>query len=113
MPVFTIKHVTNYQYESPVRNSANQIILYPVKDDYQKVIRHELNISGNPPVDVFKDYYGNEVGTFTQVEPHSQLKILSKICVETIAKPLPQDDMFIREQWHILQDVQYDVTFSD
>jgi len=113
MPVFKIKHITNYKYDSPVRDSANQIILFPVKDEFQRVIKHDLNISGSPAVDIFIDYYGNEVGTFTQKEPHNQLKIYSKIYVETVPRPLPQDDIFRNEQWHILEDLRFEVPYID
>jgi transglutaminase-like putative cysteine protease len=113
MPVFKIKHITHYTYEAPVRDSANQIVLYPIKDDYQKVIRHELNISRHPEVEVFKDYYGNEVGIFTQHEPHHELKILSRACVETTARPLPQDELPAAEQWRLLDAVKYDVAYID
>ncbi|MCX2574187.1 transglutaminase family protein [Pedobacter sandarakinus] len=113
MPIFKIKHITNYKYESPVRDSANQIILFPIKDDFQKVVKHDLNISGSPEIEIFIDYYGNEVGTFTQNEPHSQLKIFSKVSVETFAKPLPQDDMFSGEQWNILTSMKYEVPYID
>lgn len=68
MPIFKIKHITNYKYELPVRDSANQIILFPIKDDFQKVVKHDLNISGSPEIEIFIDYYGNEIGTFTQTE---------------------------------------------
>lgn len=113
MPVFKIKHITNYKYETPIRDSANQIILFPIKDEFQKVIQHDLNISNTPDVDIFLDYYGNEVGVFTQTEPHTQLKIYSKIYVETIAKPLPQDDIFLKEQWGMLDGIKNEVEFLD
>jgi len=113
MPVFKIKHITNYKYESPVIDSANQIILFPIKDDFQKVIKHDLNISGSPEIEIFLDYYGNEVGTFTQNEPHNQLKIFSKVSVETFAKPLPQDNMFSSEQWKVLEFMRYDLPYID
>ena len=113
MPVFKIKHLTHYTYEAPVRDSANQIVLYPIRDDYQKVIRHELNISHHPEIEVFKDYYGNEVGIFTQHEPHHELKILSRSCVETIARALPQDNLAPALQWQMLEDIRYDVAYID
>jgi len=113
MPVFKIKHITNYKYESPVRDSANQIILFPIKDEFQKVIKHDLNISGSPEIEIFIDYYGNEIGTFTQNEPHTQLKIFSKVSVETSPKLLPQDDMFSSEQWLRLEGLRFEVPFID
>ena len=67
MPEFKIQHITKYTYDGPVRDSANQIILYPIQDEFQEVVRHDIKISGDPFVDVFVDYYGNEVGTFTYV----------------------------------------------
>jgi hypothetical protein len=49
MPEFQIQHITKYIYDSPVRDSANQIILFPIKDEYQDVIKHDaLHISGKP-----------------------------------------------------------------
>ena len=88
MPIFKIKHITNYKYESPVRDSANQIILFPIKDEYQDVVKQELNITGHPIVDTHIDYYGNEVGSFTYSEPHSMLIINSRLTVKNLKKTL-------------------------
>ena len=55
MPEFEIQHITRYTYDGPVRDSANQIILYPIKDIYQEVLKHEVIITGNPVVDTFID----------------------------------------------------------
>ena len=79
MPEFKIQHVTRYIYDGPVRDSANQVILFPIQDEFQDVIKHELRISGDPFVDTHIDYYGNEVGSFTYIEPHNKLEITSKI----------------------------------
>jgi hypothetical protein len=49
MPRFNIHHITKYTYEGPVRDSANQIILFPIKDEYQEVLHQELTITGEPP----------------------------------------------------------------
>jgi hypothetical protein len=65
MPKFNIKHITRYTYESLVRDSVNHIILYPKENNHQQVIKHDLQISGNPKVDTFVDYYGNQIGFFT------------------------------------------------
>ena len=62
MPRFIIHHVTQYTYPEPVRDSANQVMLFPVKDENQEVQSQQLNITGEPMVEVYKDYYGNEQG---------------------------------------------------
>src|ERR1700712_4579290 len=94
MPEFEIQHITRYIYEGPVRDSANQIILFPIKDEYQDVLKQELHITGNPVVDTYIDYYGNEVGSFTYSEPHWILNINSKIWVTTKHRSLPVSDIF-------------------
>ncbi|HEX6427587.1 MAG TPA: transglutaminase family protein [Niastella sp.] len=113
MPQFKIHHVTRYSYEVPVRDSANQIILFPVKDEYQTVQKQDLTITGEPPVDIYKDYYGNEVGSFTFAEPHREMVIDSKIEVTTRNRALPDDMLPKEEQWRALQAMRYQVPFID
>lgn len=113
MPQFKIHHVTRYTYEVPVRDSANQIILFPVKDEYQTVLKQDLSITGEPSVDVYKDYYGNEVGAFTFADAHTELTIDSKIEVITKARPLPADVAPKEVQWNSLQALRYQVPFID
>ena len=91
MSKFKIRHITKYSYDDTVRDSANQIMLYPLKDQYQEVLQHQITISGNPIVNVHRDYYGNEVGTFTHAQPHKELFIDSKLVVETAHRPVPED----------------------
>src|SRR5258705_13918830 len=87
MPRFSIHHITKYTYEGPVRDSANQIVLFPIKDEYQEVWRQEVSITGDPTVDIYKDYYANEVGSFTNAESHTHLIIDSTL--KAITKPRP------------------------
>jgi len=113
MPEFEIQHITRYIYEGLVRDSANQIILFPIKDAYQDVIKQELHITGNPVVDTHVDYYGNEVGSFTYSDPHTQLTINSKVTVSTKHRALPVNDIFPGQQWEDLQRLQYMVPYID
>jgi len=113
MPEFKIEHITKYTYASPVRDSANQVILYPIKDDFQEVIRQEISITGDPVVDTHIDYYGNEVGDFTYTEPHSSLIISSKLLVSTKHRPFPVNDIFPAQQWEDLKRLKYVVPYID
>jgi len=113
MPRFKIHHITKYSYQVPVRDSANQIMLYPVKDQYQDVAKQELHITGNPPVDVYTDYYGNEVGSFMHAQPHAELKIESKIEVFTHSRVVPQDSHTKEDQWEQLRTLRSTVPYID
>ncbi|MBE7171401.1 MAG: transglutaminase family protein [Williamsia sp.] len=113
MPKFTIHHTTRYTYDSPVRDSTNQLMLYPVKDMYQQVLRHDLDITGDPQVEIYEDYYGNEVGSFMHPGPHTELLIDSRVEVITEPRPLPEIDKSIEEQWAYLQQVKWQVPYID
>jgi transglutaminase-like putative cysteine protease len=113
MPEFEIQHTTRYIYESVVRDSANQIILFPIKDDYQDVLKQELTITGNPVVDTHIDYYGNEVGSFTFSDKHAMLTINSKIWVTTKHRTLPVNDIFPAHQWEDLKRLRFMVPYID
>lgn len=85
MPVFKIQHITKYQYEEPVKESINEIRIYPYQCREQEVLQHSLIITGNPMVQTFSDYWNNVVGTFNLLPPHKQLIIESKLIVRTVA----------------------------
>lgn len=113
MSTFKIRHITKYSYEDTVRDSANQIMLYPLKDAYQEVLQHKITISGNPVVSVHKDYYGNDVGTFTHAHPHKELEIDSRLLVATSHRPVPEDNTDQEVQWKELENLKYRIEFID
>jgi transglutaminase-like putative cysteine protease len=113
MPKFRIHHKTKYSYDKPVRDSANQIVLYPIRDEYQEVLKHELQITGDPEVEVFKDYYGNEIGSFTHAEPHTELIIDSRVEVITHPKPAPTGQDTDDREWAQLQGLRNQTPYID
>lgn len=113
MPRFYIHHVTKYTYPEPVRDSANQVMLYPIKDANQEVQNQRLTITGEPFVEQYRDYYGNEAGSFMNIAPHTELKIDSRIAVITKLIELPADDKPIEQQWEHLNQVRWVVPFID
>jgi transglutaminase-like putative cysteine protease len=113
MPRFFIHHVTKYTYPEAVRDSANQIMLYPIKDENQEVQSQQITITGEPFVEQFKDYYGNEVGSFMHIAPHKELRIDSNIAVITKAIKFPTDEIAIELQWDHLIQIKNIVPFID
>ncbi len=111
MPKFTIIHTTTYNYQNKVYDSANQIMLYPIEDDWQELLTLQLKITGEPSVDIFTDYYGNKVGTFTSPEKHSELKIESTIIINVKKKVLPNPSIFSANQWETLQAIANQIPF--
>ena len=113
MSKFKIRHITRYSYEDTVRDSANQIMLYPIQDDFQDTLQQSVIISGGPVVNIHEDYYGNKVGTFTHAQPHDQLVIDSQLLVITKSRPLPLNQGSFQNQWTELHGIKFDVQFID
>lgn len=83
MPIFKIHHLTQYRYDRPVRESTNQIKVFPATYNGQETTRHKLTITGEPFINRFTDYWGNEVGWFTLNASHDELLIDSQVIVKT------------------------------
>ena len=113
MSKFKIRHITRYLYEDTVRDSANQIMLYPIRDEWQETTEHMIYVSGSPVIDVHVDYFGNEVGTFTHAHPHRELIIDSQLIVVTHPRNLPADDTPPEAQWRELENLRYQLPFID
>ena len=113
MSKYFVTHITKYQYPATVTDSANQIILYPKSDNKQQIISH--SICTNPPVqiDTFEDFFGNQVGFFTIIEPHKELEIRVDIEVDTHADVVLEDVYSIEEQEIELAKIQNEYPFID
>lgn len=113
MPIYHVKHTTKYLYPSPVTDSANQIILSPPSDEQQEIITHEIRIKPGAIVDSYFDYFGNKVGVFTIVEPHTDLIIVVDAEVQTKAVPVPTDFWPAKTQWDSIDELSGEVAFLD
>src|ERR1700759_1068889 len=113
MPTFRIRHTTRYTYKEPVRDSANQIILVPIEDEFQHLVKQELVITGDRDVDIFQDYYGNSVGSFTYAQPHVELSIQSKTEVTVQPKEMPDDTAAATDQWEQVDNIKLTHPYID
>jgi transglutaminase-like putative cysteine protease len=113
MPTYRIKHITRYSYPSPVIDSANQVMLFPLDDEQQEVKTHELIITLQPSVEIFTDYFGNKVGIFSVIKPHTELTIRSMIEVTTQEAQLPDSEMAADIQWENLAATREQFPYMD
>jgi transglutaminase-like putative cysteine protease len=89
MAIFSIHHITRYEYSQPVKESLNQIKIHPLICPTQEILQHDVIISHQPELHLYTDYWGNRTGIFTITEPHKSLSIESKLIVRTIEQPEP------------------------
>ncbi|SHL37405.1 transglutaminase family protein [Flavobacterium saccharophilum] len=81
MAVFKIVHLTKYHYNHPIKESINEIRLFPHHFENQEVLQYQLLITHNPDVDISEDYYGNRVGNFNVLDTHTEMIIESRMLV--------------------------------
>lgn len=89
MPVFNIHHITKYEYDRPVKESVNEIKIYPYACQHQEALYHQINISNNPEILIVQDYWGNRTGMFNLMPSHQELVIESKLIVRTLGQSTP------------------------
>lgn len=113
MPSYKIKHLTRYAYGAPVTDCTNQLMVYPLADDRLEVKSQEVAVTGNPDVVLFTDYFGNQVGVFSLVAPHAELRIESNVAVVTHAIQFPMDEADAPTQWQHLAEIAHEAAFID
>ena len=113
MSSYKILHRTRYAYAAPVIDCTNQLMIYPLADERLTVKYHAVNITQQPDVALFTDYFGNQVGVFSLIKPHSELVIESLAEVETHAIQFPMDEETAAAQWASLAALRTDVAYMD
>jgi len=80
-----IRHVTQYHYQGPVRESVMEVWMQPQKVARQRLVSFELEL--DPPAQLFSyaDTFGNAVYHFDVPQPHDRLTIVARSAVETQA----------------------------
>jgi transglutaminase-like putative cysteine protease len=81
-----IRHVTEYHYAGPVRESVMELWMQPRKDGAQRLVSFDLEV--DPPARLFSyaDSFGNAVYHFDVPQPHTALRIEARSAVETHAR---------------------------
>lgn len=81
MAIYKIVHITKYQYNWPIKESINEIRLFPHNFDNQEVLDYQLFISHDPEVEYLRDHYGNRFANFNILESHKEMVIESRMTV--------------------------------
>jgi transglutaminase-like putative cysteine protease len=99
--MFDIRHVTQYNYDEPVRESVMELWMQPRAAHGQNLINFNLEV--DPPAQVFTyvDPWGNTVRHFDVPHPHRRLTITAHSLVETVAPP-PLPDALDAAEWERL-----------
>ncbi|HEY2178163.1 MAG TPA: transglutaminase family protein [Caulobacteraceae bacterium] len=100
--LFEIRHITQYHYDEPVRESVIEVRMQPRKSGGQGLVGFDLEIEPAAQVLSYADCWGNAVHHFDIPHQHQRLEIIASSVVETYSRPsLP--DAVAMEEWEALQ----------
>lgn len=97
-----IRHITQYQYDVPVRESVMEVWMQPQRGVSQRLVSFELEV--DPPAKLFSypDAFGNAVYHFDVPQPHERLTMTARSAVETQA-PAHLPDQLDMGEWDRLR----------
>jgi transglutaminase-like putative cysteine protease len=86
-----IRHVTQYHYAAPVRESVMELWMQPQRSASQRLVGFELELDPQAQVFSYADSFGNAVYHFDAPRPHDRLQIIARSTVEThVPDPAPE-----------------------
>jgi transglutaminase-like putative cysteine protease len=84
---YSIRHLTRFRYDAPVRESLMEVRMHPRTEDYQRCLSFQLSVDPRARVNVYRDYLGNSVHHFDVPAKHTELAILAESLVEMEQPP--------------------------
>jgi transglutaminase-like putative cysteine protease len=98
---YSIKHITRFEYSSPVSESLTEVRMQPLTDGQQTCLSFDLSVNPRVKVSTRTDHLDNTIHHFDIPANHSQLLITvsSTVSVKPFA-PLP--DQLDSNAWEIL-----------
>jgi transglutaminase-like putative cysteine protease len=100
--LFEIRHVTQYHYDAPVRESVMELWMQPQKTATQRLVSFSLELEPQAQVFSYADSFGNAVYHFDVPQPHARLDILAHSAVET-SEPQALPQALDRGEWDRLR----------
>ena len=94
-------HSTRYLYDAVVSQCQSEVRLTPRALPWQSLIESRIQATPAPAaVETHKDYFGNDVTTFTILESHDRFVIVGTSVVEVRARPPAARDL----PWETVRD---------
>ena len=97
-----VRHVTEYHYAEPVRESVMEVWMQPRKATGQRLVSFDLDVEPAAQLFSYADPFGNAVYHFDVPQPHDRLRIVASAAVETQAPP-PLPDALDQGEWDRLR----------
>ena len=84
---YSIRHLTQFRYDSPVSESLMEARMHPRTEGPQRCLSFHLSVDPRAMVHQYRDYLGNSVHHFDVPGKHIQLRIVAEALVEVQLGP--------------------------
>ena len=101
---YSIRHVNEFRYTAPVRESVMEARMQPRSDGTQRCVSFVLTIEPRTRVMTYQDYLGNVVHHFDIPGHHDELTITAEATVEILPSP-PLPPALDAGAWSALDDL--------
>ena len=88
---YSIRHVTRYRYDAPVRESVMQLYMQPKSDGAQRLQSFQVATTPRTGLQAYTDHFGNAVYHFDVPGTHQELTVEADAEVEVQAIPAPPE----------------------
>jgi len=95
-------HSTRYRYDAAVSQCQSEVRLTPRALPWQALIESRIQATPEPAsIEAHKDYFGNDVTTFTILESHDRFTIVSTSVVDVQPRP---HSLAVDPPWETVRD---------
>ena len=84
---YAIRHLTRFQYASPVTESVMELRMRPASDATQRCLQFEVDLQPRARVFAYRDFLGNWVHHFDLPRRHGRLAVTARAQVQLEAPP--------------------------
>lgn len=108
--LYTIYHLTKFQYSEPVAESVMEIRMQPRTDAQQSCLQFALNLKPSAKFHFYQDHHGNLVHHFDIPKRHSVLEITTDSIVEVFT-PADLPETVLPQIWDEIDKLTYHPDF--
>jgi len=84
---YSIRHLTQFRYDSPVSESLMEVRMHPRSEGPQRCLSFQVSVDPRAQVSSYRDYLGNSIHHFDVPQKHTQLRVVAEALVEVQAMP--------------------------
>jgi transglutaminase-like putative cysteine protease len=88
--IYSVRHVTTFGYEPPIRESVMEVRMQPRSEVQQRCLTFYLDVFPRANIMVYRDFSGNMVHHFDIPRRHGRARVTAQAVVEVLPNTTPE-----------------------